>query len=89
MVGGSCGVPSNAKAVSLNLTVVAPTAQGNVRLFASGAPAPLVSNQNYVAGQTRPNNAIAPLSASGKISVRCEPSGTAHVVADVNGYFLQ
>jgi hypothetical protein len=89
MVGGSCGVPSNAKAVSLNLTVVAPTAQGNVRLFASGAPAPLVSNQNYVAGQTRPNNAIAPLSASGKISVRCEPSVTAHVVADVNGYFLQ
>ncbi len=89
MVGGSCGVPSGANAVSLNLTVVAPSAQGNVRLFASGAPAPLVSNQNFVAGQTRPNNAIAPLSTSGRISVRCEPSGTAHVIADVNGYFIK
>ena len=53
IVGGACGVPADAKAVSLNVTVTSPTAQGNVRLFASGTPAPLVSTQNYVAGQTR------------------------------------
>jgi hypothetical protein len=87
MVGGACGVPSGAKAVSLNVTVTASTAQGNVRVFASGAPAPLVSTQNYVAGQTRANNAVAPLSTDGKMGVKCSPSGTAHVIVDVNGYF--
>jgi hypothetical protein len=87
IVGGTCGVPSGAKAVSLNVTVTAPSAQGNVRLFASGAPAPLVSSLNYLAGQTRANNAIAPLSAGGLIAARCEPSGTVHVIVDVNGYF--
>jgi len=87
IVGGTCGVPSGAKAVSLNVTVTAPSAQGNLRLFASGAPAPLVSSLNYSAGQTRANNAIAPLSAGGLIALRCAPSGTAHVIVDVNGYF--
>ena len=87
MVGGTCGVPSGAKAVSLNLTVAAPSAQGNVRLFASGTPAPLVSTVNYLAGLTRANNAVGPLSGAGKLSVRCGPSGTTHVIVDVNGYF--
>jgi hypothetical protein len=88
VAGGTCSsVPSGAKAVSLNVTVTAPTAQGNVRLFASGTPAPVVSTQNYVAGLTRANNAVAPVNASGKLSIRCSPSGSAHVVLDVNGYF--
>ena len=87
LVGGTCGVPSGANAVSLNVTVTAPSAQGNLRLFASGTPAPLVSSLNYAAGQTRANNAIAPLSSGGHIAVLCAPSGTAHVIADVNGYF--
>jgi hypothetical protein len=87
IVGGTCGVPASAKAVSLNVTATASTAQGNVRLFASGAPAPLVSSLNYLAGATRANNAVAPLSAGGQISVLCGPSGTTHVIVDINGYF--
>ena len=44
---------------------------------------------NYVAGQTRANNGIVPLSADGKLSVYCgQASGTAHVILDVNGYFV-
>ena len=86
-VAGKCGVPSSAKAVSLNLTGTGSTAQGNLRLFAAGTPAPLVSNLNYTAGQTRANNAVAPLGDGGQISVLCAPSGTTHVVLDVNGYF--
>jgi hypothetical protein len=86
-VVGACGVPSGAKAVSLNVTVTAPTAAGNVRVYAAGAPTPSVSSLNYSAGQTRGNNAIAPLSTDGKMAVACAPSGTAHVIVDVNGYF--
>jgi murein DD-endopeptidase MepM/ murein hydrolase activator NlpD/sugar lactone lactonase YvrE len=86
-VAGRCEVPANAKAVSLNLTGTGSTAHGNVRLFASGTTAPLASSLNYAAGQTRANNAVAPLGDGGRISVLCSPSGTTHVVLDVNGYF--
>ena len=87
MVGGTCGVPTGAKAVSLNVTVTGSSATGNVRVYAAGAPAPSASTINYVAGQTRANNAVAPLSTAGQIAVLCSPTGTAHVIVDVNGYF--
>ena len=87
IVGGTCAVPASAKAVSVNLTATASTAQGNLRLFPAGAPTPLVSTLNYTAGSTRANNAVAALGTGGQISVLCSPSGTSHVVLDVNGYF--
>ena len=87
IVGGSCGIPSGAKTVSLNVTVTQPSAAGNLRLFATGAPAPLVSSVNYVADQTRANNAIVSLNSTGQMAVRCGPSGTVHTIVDVNGYF--
>jgi hypothetical protein len=87
-LAGACGIPLTAKAVSLNLTVTQPTASGNVRLYPAGTSLPLASTINYPAGQTRANNAIASLSALGQVAIRCsQPSGTAHVVLDVNGYF--
>jgi subtilisin family serine protease len=89
MVGGTCGVPSGAKAISLNVTVASPSAQGGVLLFASGAPVPLTSTLPYVKGLTVANNAVASLGAGGKLSVRCTGSGTTHVLIDVNGYFLE
>ena len=87
MIGGACGVSASAKAVSLNVTVTQSAKAGNLRLFASGGPAPQISSLNYAAGQTRGNNAVAPLSASGQMAVRCAPSGTTHVIVDLNGYF--
>jgi len=85
-VGGTCGVPSGAKAVSLNVAVTQPSAGGYVQVYAAGAPAPLASTVNYRAGLTRGNNAISPLSTAGQLAVKCAPSGTAHVIVDVNGY---
>jgi len=86
-VAGKCAVPSSAKAVSVNLTGTGSTAPGNLRLFPAGAVTPVVSALNYVAGQTRGNNAVAALGTGGQISVLCSPSGTTHVILDVNGYF--
>jgi uncharacterized repeat protein (TIGR01451 family) len=83
-----CGIPSTARALSVNLTVTQPTAQGNLRLYPAGTPLPLVSSLNYTVGQTRANNAIAPLNGLGELAVRCsQASGTAHFILDVNGYF--
>jgi hypothetical protein len=82
-----CGVPPTAQAVSVNITVTAPTQEGDLRLYASGAAAPFASAINYRVGQTRANNAILPLGATGRIAVRLDQTaGSVHFVLDVNGY---
>ncbi len=87
-VANTCGIPPTAKAISVNLAVTQPTAAGNLRLRPGGVPVPLVSSINYTAGQTRSNNAVVPLNASGQIAVFCgQASGTVHFILDVNGYF--
>jgi hypothetical protein len=87
-LAGACGVPATAKAVSLNVTVTQPTGAGNLRLYPAGQAAPLVSTINWVAAQTRANNAVATLSATGGLAVQCDQaSGTVHLILDVNGYF--
>ena len=85
---GRCGVPITATAVSVNITATSSPTAGNLRLYAAGTPLPLVSTVNYAPGVTRANNAVAPLSAEGRLAVRCsQASGAVHVVLDVNGYF--
>jgi fimbrial isopeptide formation D2 family protein len=87
-LAGLCGLPTDASAVSLNITITAPTAPGNLRLFPTGAPLPLVSTINYSPGQTRANNAVAVLSATGALSVQCDQAGgSVELIVDVNGYF--
>jgi hypothetical protein len=90
-VGGQCGVPAGAKAVSLNVAVTQPTAAGDLRLYPGSSAQPLVSNLNYAADETRANNAVVGLSASGDLSVACAQatSTTTHLILDVNGYFLR
>ena len=88
-VAGNCGIPATAKALSVNLAVTQPGAAGNVRLFPAGQAVPTVSSINYAAGQTRANNAIVQLDASGAMAAFVgQPAGTTvHLILDVNGYF--
>jgi uncharacterized repeat protein (TIGR01451 family) len=87
-LSGQCDIPPTARALSVNLTVSQPTANGNLRLYPAGTPLPPTSAINYVAGQTRANNAIAPLNGLGELAIRCsQASVTAHFILDVNGYF--
>jgi hypothetical protein len=85
---GRCGIPATAVAVAANLTVVLPSAAGNLRLYPGGTAAPVASAINYRAGQARANSVLARLGTAGDLAVRCDqPSGSAHVVLDVTGYF--
>ena len=86
---GRCGIPAGAKAISLNVTAAAPSAPGNLRLFPGDGTAPNASTLNFVAGQTRANNAIVMLasSGSGTFVVRNSATASVDVVIDVNGYF--
>jgi uncharacterized repeat protein (TIGR01451 family) len=88
-VVGHCGIPATAKALSINVTVTQPTAQGNVRLFPADQALPPTSTLNYVAGLTRANNAIIALSPTGEMAVFvAQPLGTTvHLIIDVDGYF--
>jgi hypothetical protein len=88
LLAGSCGIPSGARALSLNITVTSPTVMGDLRLFPGGSTAPVSTVINYRAGQTRANNAIAALGGGGSLNVLCDQtSGTVQLIIDVNGYF--
>ena len=71
-------------AVSLNVTVTGPDADGYVTVYTCGGR-PVVSSLNYVAGQTVPNAVIAPVSGSGEVCFYSDAN--VDLIADVNGYF--
>ena len=91
MVGGSCAIPADARAVHVVLTAVVPTDFGNLRLYPAGSTVPLASTINFASGQTRANNAVIPLGTGGRISVQCDmppgSTGRTHFVLDAYGYF--
>ncbi|HXK11661.1 MAG TPA: choice-of-anchor Q domain-containing protein [Vicinamibacteria bacterium] len=85
--GPSCGVPSGAKAISANVTVAQTSGVGSLNAYPAGVYPPQTSIVNYKAGMARANNAVIALSGTGQIGVGCAPTGTLHLVIDVNGYF--
>jgi hypothetical protein len=93
-IQGECGVPVGARAVTINVTAVAPTAQGHLRIFPSDIAVPTVSTLNFAAGESAlANGAILPLADQRvepedlAIFPRVVGSGTVHVIIDVTGYF--
>jgi len=84
-VAGQAGVPGDASAVALNVTVTEPGGAGYVTVFPCDRPRPLASNLNYVPGQTVPNHVVVPLSGDGRVCLM-SLAGT-HLVADVLGWF--
>jgi hypothetical protein len=88
IVAGEWGIPTGARAISVNLTVTGPAVAGNLRAYPGGGVSPVASSINYSAGQTRGNNAIMRLGPDGSVTVRCtQATGTVHLVLDVNGFF--
>ncbi len=88
VLNGVCGIPPTARAVAVNLTVIAPTAGGHLILYPGGTPAPPTSTINFALGATRANNAVALLGAAGDVGVlNGMASGSVHFALDVVGYF--
>jgi hypothetical protein len=87
-VAGICGIPSTAKALSMNVTATQASGPGNIRLFPAGQTVPNISTLNYSAAQTRGNNAIVSLNGVAQLAAYVgQASGTVHLIIDVNGYF--
>jgi bacillolysin len=90
-ITGVCGIPSTAKAISVNVTTVNPTSQGNVTFFPGGVGRPTASTLNFQVGTTRANNAILVLAPDGTGTLQgfafVSGSGTVDAILDVTGYF--
>lgn len=87
LTGGPCAVPSDARALSVNVTVTQPQAAGTVLVYPSGLELPTTGTVTFAAGRTRANNAVLGLSAAGEVQVHNTSGGTVHLIVDVNGYF--
>ncbi|MDO8362352.1 MAG: hypothetical protein Q7V88_05610 [Actinomycetota bacterium] len=85
-VRGLGGVPATATSVIVNITVVAPTATGNIAAHAGGTPPPSTSNLNFSAGQTKARLAVVPLDAMGRIRLTAGGPSSEFVIVDVQGY---
>ena len=87
-VRGNCGVPSTAKAVSVNVTVANPTAASYLTLWPSGTAQPTVSTINFDASDWAvANGAILPLSTNTNDLSVFNAAGTVNLILDVNGYY--
>lgn len=84
---GVGGVPDDASAVVMNLTVTDTKAAGFLTAYASNSAKPNASNVNYGPGQTVPNLAVVPLGPDGKVTIANTSPGTTQVIADVSAYF--
>jgi len=85
-VAGNCGVPANASAYSLNVTVVPRTAAlGFLTTWPTGQTQPNASTLNSPEGQVVANAALVPAGTNGNISIYA--SNDTDVLFDINGYF--
>jgi hypothetical protein len=84
-----CGIPAGPTALALTLTAILPMKAGNLVAYADGAPVPLSSALNFMAGQIVANTTVVPTtSATGpNFDLYNNSDGSTHVVVDVVGYF--
>jgi hypothetical protein len=90
-VTGSCGLPADAIAVAINISVVSPPSSGRVTLFPGNESVPATSSLNFPAGVTLANNGIFRLSTDGLGTIAGLPvlsgGGSVDIVVDVFAYF--
>ena len=84
-VAGRGGVPADASAAVLNVTVDRTAGSGFVTVFPCGETRPTASNLNFVAGDVVPNAVVTKIGANG--SVCLYNSAPTHLIVDVNGYY--
>ena len=90
-VAGTASVPSNAIAVTGNLTVTGQTSAGYVTLGPTVAATPDFSTINFPRGDDRPNGVTVALAGDGTLAavfVGSTGSSATQLVFDVSGYFL-
>jgi hypothetical protein len=79
------GLPANATAVVLNVTVTSPSTTSFLSVYPDGVPVPTASSLNFTRNETIPNLVTVPVYDG---SVRFfNHVGSTHVLADLFGYY--
>ena len=88
-IAGANGIPTDALAITGNLTVVDQTRAGFLSIGPNPVANPTTSNLNFPVGESRANGVTVPLNANGDLSItyRGQGGGSTNVVLDVTGYF--
>jgi hypothetical protein len=84
-LGGTNGIPADARAVLLNVTITEAAGRGFVTVYPCGRPRPLASNLNFVRGADRANLVKVRLNSFGDVCFYSH-AGT-QIVADLSGYY--
>ena len=86
---GICGIPSTAKSLVANLTVVNPPSSGFLRTYAGDVTLPVSTSVAFNAGSVRGNNVVLRLSVNGGtvFAIRNDSNAPVDVILDVSGYF--
>jgi Bacterial Ig-like domain (group 3)/FG-GAP-like repeat/Putative Ig domain len=83
----ACGIPANAAAYSLNITVVPRAGTlSYLSIWPAGQAQPLVSTLNSLDGSVLANAAIVPAGTAGAITAFA--TNDTELVIDINGYFV-
>ncbi|MEV0187159.1 hypothetical protein AB0I39_01315 [Kitasatospora purpeofusca] len=91
-VAGVSGIPADATAVTLNMTVTEPQSDGHLTVFPSDETAarPGTSNLNFNAGQTVANGVTTELGGDpGSVDIYHHAAGRSQLIADLTGYFVK
>lgn len=91
-IKGVCGVPTDAKSVALNVTVVNPTVGGFEVVWPNGQAFPVVSNLNFLAGTFSLANGVIVGLLQGSTpdlatAYGSSGGGALDLVLDVTGYY--
>jgi glucose/arabinose dehydrogenase len=89
-VAGLNGIPSDAVAITGNVTVTGQTSAGFLSVTPDPVASPATSTLNFPIGDTRANGLTVALGASGTLSATFQgaPGSSTHLVFDVTGYYL-
>jgi hypothetical protein len=90
-VAGVSPIPSDAIAVTGNVTTVGQTAAGFISVTPTATTTPSSSTLNFPFGDIRANNFTVPLDGTGRLAAVYKASSTGkqtHVIVDITGYFV-
>ena len=87
ILSSSCGIPANAQAYSLNVTVVPSGPLSFLSIWPSNQSYPGVSTINSSDGSTLANAAIVPAGTDSGGSITVVAGNPTDLILDVNGYF--
>lgn len=82
-VAGRSGVPADAVAVALNVTITGAVGPGYATAFPCGSSRPDASTVNFDVGVTIANGIVAPVGRAGQVCIFT--SERVHLIADVSG----